>query len=44
MAFMPCNRYSRISIHALREEGDILAVDPIYGFIISIHALREEGD
>ena len=22
----------------------ILAVDPIYGFIISIHALREEGD
>ena len=34
----------QISIHALREEGDILAVDPIYGFIISIHALREEGD
>ena len=34
-----------ISIHALREEGDVYAI--IYGFSqdgISIHALREEGD
>ena len=34
-----------ISIHALREEGDIL---PLHqrdvGAVISIHALREEGD
>ena len=35
----------KISIHALREEGDwdcyeVLAEDPV----ISIHALREEGD
>ena len=34
-----------ISIHALREEGD-LAVNPEYmqEQAISIHALREEGD
>ena len=34
----------RISIHALREEGDTLAqnVSTLWG--ISIHALREEGD
>ena len=34
-----------ISIHALREEGDELAidVDPM-ALKISIHALREEGD
>ena len=33
-----------ISIHALREEGDLVAVlaDAAHG--ISIHALREEGD
>ena len=34
-----------ISIHALREEGDLLAEE--YGITtarISIHALREEGD
>ena len=33
-----------ISIHALREEGDLLAeiVKPVE--LISIHALREEGD
>ena len=34
----------RISIHALREEGDL---DQIYHVLhdkISIHALREEGD
>ena len=35
----------RISIHALREEGDAfrLLADPAGGSI-SIHALREEGD
>ena len=34
-----------ISIHALREEGDISVPDPIDHYIkISIHALREEGD
>ena len=33
-----------ISIHALREEGDVDdRVDPLTGEI-SIHALREEGD
>ena len=37
-------RSSAISIHALREEGDVdlaAAIDRIH---ISIHALREEGD
>ena len=35
---------TRISIHALREEGDVL--DALRGLLqeISIHALREEGD
>ena len=35
---------AKISIHALREEGDV-GGDPALGlFGISIHALREEGD
>ena len=34
----------KISIHALREEGDGLAGEVLNGHIISIHALREEGD
>ena len=35
----------RISIHALREEGDQYTFCAICtGFVISIHALREEGD
>ena len=35
----------QISIHALREEGDAVAVgECIVECIISIHALREEGD
>ena len=34
----------RISIHALREEGDLLWVQVILTQLISIHALREEGD
>ena len=33
-----------ISIHALREEGDMAAADAWNRFAISIHALREEGD
>ena len=33
-----------ISIHVLREEGDVLAVTPGRKSPISIHALREEGD
>ena len=34
----------RISIHALREEGDAFANDITCIEMISIHALREEGD
>ena len=34
----------RISIHALREEGDICTNPFVQLFVISIHALREEGD
>ena len=33
-----------ISIHALREEGDLIVLSPIKHSCISIHALREEGD
>ena len=34
-----------ISIHALREEGDQVAVPClVHAVVISIHALREEGD
>ena len=37
--------YFGISIHALREEGDILCNCRKKGdVLISIHALREEGD
>ena len=35
---------TRISIHALREEGDARALNKVGGSSISIHALREEGD
>ena len=34
----------KISIHALREEGDPLLFRGSYLLSISIHALREEGD
>ena len=38
-------RQPHISIHALREEGDILCpVNSAEACHISIHALREEGD
>ena len=33
-----------ISIHALREEGDVMGWMPLPPKEISIHALREEGD
>ena len=33
-----------ISIHALREEGDLFTAFPASKESISIHALREEGD
>ena len=33
-----------ISIHALREEGDLASIDHDILKSISIHALREEGD
>ena len=33
-----------ISIHALREEGDLVFYRGQQNRIISIHALREEGD
>ena len=36
--------HDSISIHALREEGDVEADDIAVDIIISIHALREEGD
>ena len=35
---------SQISIHALREEGDLDPSQSLRGVRISIHALREEGD
>ena len=34
----------RISIHALREEGEALKIEELVNKIISIHALREEGE
>ena len=33
-----------ISIHALREEGDLDSMADGKVYLISIHALREEGD
>ena len=38
------HRWQRISIHALREEGDHYPQLPPHHRKISIHALREEGD
>ncbi len=35
---------AKISIHALREEGDLDQTIDQQAEIISIHALREEGD
>ena len=36
--------FENISIHALREEGDLVSTDNCQTHDISIHALREEGD
>ena len=36
--------FGKISIHALREEGDFQTQSKSRGIRISIHALREEGD
>ena len=41
-AWLPSGQ--RISIHALREEGDVHKGHPRRSLSISIHALREEGD
>ena len=38
------DKIHKISIHALREEGDIITYTHNKGLEISIHALREEGD
>ena len=38
------NLHTQISIHALREEGDVSATSGEQTRSISIHALREEGD
>ena len=38
------DQYEGISIHALREEGDVLPLLHDRTIRISIHALREEGD
>ena len=44
-AFPASSTITKISIHALREEGDIYRIDQdLLGTTISIHALREEGD
>ena len=37
-------RHEKISIHALREEGDLPQARFSVSVVISIHALREEGD
>ena len=38
-------KYMDISIHALREESDlVISVPPGTAHLISIHALREESD
>ena len=39
-----CYSVAGISIHALREEGDIRLFPGGLRLLISIHALREEGD
>ena len=42
--FQICGLHPAISIHALREEGDMLSHAGRLWVFISIHALREEGD
>ena len=43
MDFIKCP-HTLISIHALREEGDVMGWPCCARSKISIHALREEGD
>ena len=44
-SFFASSRHFNISIHALREEGDVCFLIRVrHQLIISIHALREEGD
>ena len=40
----PGEEAGQISIHALREEGDVCNPPQSWIYLISIHALREEGD
>ena len=44
LEFCQCMRCFGISIHALREEGDLDSWHYGDNYKISIHALREEGD
>ena len=44
MQFLKAKLIFLISIHALREEGDLLKTLHPDIYAISIHALREEGD
>ena len=44
MPHRPAAAGGLISIHALREEGDLVLGRQRHGKLISIHALREEGD
>ena len=44
MTFTIRSLCANISIHALREEGDVDAYGNYHTRTISIHALREEGD
>ena len=44
VVFKQCGVFQRISIHALREEGDLRQAFQVQKYYISIHALREEGD
>ena len=44
LCFRVCDSFVSISIHALREEGDLRYPRPPAHQGISIHALREEGD
>ena len=44
MAYLSWFDALEISIHALREEGDVTTGVNYNAQVISIHALREEGD
>ena len=44
LLWLHCTTTPGISIHALREEGDVAVLYGQLFRVISIHALREEGD